>query len=153
MDLAVSEYIRKLDNIFKLANKIDKDDDELRAHMAKYLCIRISGLLETFFKKQIANYLNGATPKAVENYVNNQFKQFTSVNSNKISKTLSLFSEDWATKFNENISEQQKAALDAIVANRHDLAHGKDPGITLNRIENYYRDIKDVIALLELIIV
>lgn len=57
MDLVVGQYIRTLDSIFVDAKKIDKEDCELRSHMAKYLCIRVSGLMETFFKRQIANYL------------------------------------------------------------------------------------------------
>ena len=152
MDIAVAEYVRKLDNIFVIAKGIDKDNDELRSHMAKYLCIRISGLMETFFKRKIANYLHGKAPKPVENYVNNMFKTFSSVNTNKIAKTIGGFSNDWERDFCEIITEKQRASLDAIIANRHNLAHGKDQGLTLKQIEEHYNEIKKVMEIVELII-
>ncbi len=152
MDIVVQEYVRKLDNIFIIAKNIDKDNDELRAHMAKYLCIRISGLMETFFKRKIANYLNGKTPKPVESYVNNAFKTFSSVSTKKIVTTMEIFSHDWASDFQENITDTQKASLDAIIANRHHLAHGKDQGLTLKQIEEHYNNIKEIMALVEIII-
>lgn len=152
MDLVVQEYVRKLDNIFIIAKNIDKDNDELRAHMAKYLCIRISGLMETFFKRKIANYLNGKTPKPVESYVNNAFKTFSSVNTKKIINTMATFSQEWANEFQETITDTQKASLDAIIANRHNLAHGKDQGLTLKQIEGHYNNIKEIMELVELIV-
>lgn len=152
MDLVVKEYVKKLDDIFIIAKKIDSDNDELRAHMAKYLCIRISGLMETFFKRKIANYLKGKTPKPVESYVNNAFKTFSSVNTKKIITTMEVFSKEWASEFQEIITDTQKASLDAIIANRHNLAHGKDQGLTLKQIEEHYNNIKEIMELVELIV-
>lgn len=152
MDIAVQSYIRKLDSIIALADKIDKNEDELRAHMAKYICIRLSGLMETFFKKQIANYLDGTTPKPVENYVNSRFKQFTSVNSKKITDTMELFSDSWVSQFNDLMTERMKSSLDSVISNRHNLAHGKDQGLTLTQVKGYYEDIKDVITAVEAVI-
>lgn len=152
MDYVVEQYIKKLDSIIADADKISKDDDELRSHMAKYICIRVSGLMETFFKRQLANYLQGSTPKPVENFVNSRFKAFTSVNCKKISDTLGLFSEDWVIVFERDMTEAMRTSLDSIVANRHNLAHGKDQGITLKQVKDYYANVKDVIRLLEKII-
>ncbi|MCQ2295231.1 MAG: HEPN domain-containing protein [Bacteroidales bacterium] len=152
MDSVVQQYIKKLDSIISDADKIDKDNVELRSHMAKYICIRVSGLMETFFKRQLANYLQGSTPKPVENYVNSRFKSFTSVNCKKITDTLGLFSDEWVRMFDENLTEPMRTSLDSIVANRHNLAHGKDQGLTLIQVKEYYSNVKDVIALLEKIV-
>lgn len=152
MDLVVGQYIRTLDSIFVDAKKIDKEDCELRSHMSKYLCIRVSGLMETFFKRQIANYLDKSTPKPIGNYVNSRFQTFTSVNSKKIKDTLGLFSKEWIENFEYLVSEKLQASLDSIVSNRHNLAHGKNPGITLNQVDEYYNDIKEIISALEMII-
>ena len=65
---------------------------------------------------------------------------------------MEVFSKEWASEFQEIITDTQKASLDAIIANRHNLAHGKDQGLTLKQIEEHYNNIKEIMELVELIV-
>lgn len=149
MNSRVESYIQKLDSLFVLAEKID--DDEVKGHFAKYLCVKTSGLLEVFFKTQVADLVDKKTPKVVANYVNCQFKTFSSIDVHKIQKTFSLFSSDWVNEFNAQMSEEYMSALNSIISNRNNIAHGQNDSISLKNAKEYYVKLKNVMKILEMI--
>ena len=150
MDLKVTSYINKLDSLFILAENID--DDEVKGHFAKYLCIRTSGLVEVFFKTQIENYASGSTPKPLSNYVNHKFKTFTNITPKKIRELLETFSSDWVEQFERNMTDEQKSALNSIISNRNNIAHGNADSISLTNAKEYYVKVKELLAVLDGII-
>ena len=147
MNYKVQSYIQKLDNLFVLAEKID--DDEVKGHFAKYLCVKTSGLLEVFFKAQISDIVDGKTPKVVANYVNYQFKSFSSIDTRKIIKVFSLFSQSWVDEFNTKMNEEHTSALNSIISNRNNIAHGQNDSISLKNAKEYYEKMKEILVILE----
>lgn len=147
MNYRVESYIHKLDNLFALAETIN--DDEVKGHFAKYLCVKTSGLLEVFFKSKIAELVDKKTPAPVANYVNYQFKIFSSIDTRKIQKTFSLFSQDWVDEFNAKMSEEYTSALNSIISNRNNIAHGQNDSISLRTAKEYYDKMKDIMNILE----
>lgn len=147
MNYRVNSYIQKLDNLFVLAEKID--DDEVKGHFAKYLCVKTSGLLEVFFKTQISDLVAKRTPPSIANYVNSQFRSFSSIDVKKIQKTFTLFSQDWTEEFNEKMSEEQVSALNSIISNRNNIAHGENDSISLKNAKQYYERVKEILIILE----
>ncbi len=150
MNFKVNSYINKLDNLYKLAEKID--DDEIRGHFAKYLCIRTSGLVEVYFKTQIEDYATGASPKPIVKFLNHKFKNFTNINSTKILNLFELFSSEWVEKFNEETYEEQRSALDSVISNRNNIAHGNSDNISLANAKEYYIKVKEILTILDGII-
>ncbi len=45
------------------------------------------------------------------------------------------------------LTDEQTAAIDSIISNRHQLSHGRHVGITFTRVKNYFRNIEQVIIL------
>jgi hypothetical protein len=87
--------------------------------------------------KRFHNIASKAHPN-VANYVNNRLKDVTNLNNEKIKQLLGSFNSDWVKIINENILDDQKDAIDSILANRHQIAHGKSVGITYARVVRYY---------------
>lgn len=75
---------RKLDKLLSDISTIQ--DDELKAHLSKYFCVRISGYLENVFKILVANYSEGSSQKPVTNYLQNDLKNITNLSEEKIQK-------------------------------------------------------------------
>ena len=152
MNLKTEQYLRELDQQFLLVEQ--ESEDEIRSLLANYLCIRTSGLLETFIKGRISDYIDKKAPKEVKRYIATKMKDITSLNAKKIVSVLDAFSNTWSTGFQLYIDchEQEKNSLNSIVANRHNIAHGQNSRVTFANMKQYYTDIKGVIAELDKII-
>jgi hypothetical protein len=53
------------------------------------------------------------------------------------------------TPLEDYLIGQRKDALDSIIANRHQIAHGRDVGLSYIRMKNYYGEVKDIVAYLQ----
>jgi hypothetical protein len=58
---------------------------------------------------------------------------------NNILQLVGLFSEEWAENMRIETEGELKAAVDSIVNNRHQIAHGKDIGLSLVQISEFYQ--------------
>jgi len=150
MNVKVSYYIDRLDNLFQLADGIS--DDEVKGHFAKYLCIRTSGLIEVFFKTQLEDYVTDTSPLPIANYVNNRFKTFTNINSKKIHDLLEVFSPLWAEQYDNKMTEELTSSLNSVISNRNNIAHGNNDSISMPNVKIYYENVKDIILILDDII-
>lgn len=150
MNLKVTSYISKLDSLFTLADTIT--DDEVKGHFAKYLCIRTSGLVEVFFKTQIEDYATGKSPKPIVSFINHKFRTFTNINTKKINDLFEVFSSEWQQRFNDEMTEEQKSALNSVISNRNNIAHGNADNISLTNAKDYYLKVKEVLGILDSII-
>lgn len=143
MRLQIENQERKLDELLKNIDTVT--DDELKAHLSKYFCVRISGYLENVLKILVANYSEGSSPRAVSNFLQNHLKSVTNLSEDKMQKVLLKFSEDWSTNFFEKVTEQQIQSLNSIISNRNSIAHGQQDNISYKVIGQYYLDLKEIV--------
>lgn len=146
----VHQQIQRLDHLFTLANSFS--EEEHIANWSRYLCILASGLIENSVKAFVWRYASKKSAVTIQSYVNKKVQSITNLNCEKLSQFLRSFSEEWCEEFDKTISEKQKAAIDSIIANRNNIAHGSDVGISFVTMKQYYTDAKAVLALLEKII-
>ena len=59
------------------------------------------------------------------------------------------FNRHWAEKLQRETEGELKDSVDSIVANRHNIAHGQNSGISYIRIRDYYQNARKVILLIE----
>lgn len=147
MRLRIDSEIRKLDLLYGNISAIS--DDELKAHLSKYFCVKISGFLENVIKARVENISVGTSPKAVSNYLQEDVKRVTNLSDVKLLRLLRKFNPDWESKFLEKVSTQQIESLNSIVSNRNSIAHGQQDNISYRIIGQYFRDIKDIAKILE----
>ena len=143
-------YIRRLDELFKSVNGIK--DDEIKSIASEYLCVRVAGLVEYFFKQKVSEFTSKSCPKQIEKYITNAFAQFTNVNDEKIRNTLPKFDSQWLESYENQRTDNSKASLDSVIAIRHKIAHGGNMSMSYIQISQHYSNIKDLINLLDKII-
>lgn len=142
---------RNLDVLFTEVSTLS-EGEIIKAHLARYLCVRTSGYLENVVKALISNYCDGTSPRPIQSFILSKTKNTTNLNYTKILRLLAEFSPEWKDKFESKLSDQQKSSLNSVVSNRNNIAHGNPDSITFNGIKKYYEDIKDVISILKSII-
>ncbi|MBN1816070.1 MAG: hypothetical protein JW828_01840 [Sedimentisphaerales bacterium] len=139
---------QRIDDLIEKAGT--SEDDELKAHYAKYLCVLVSGHIDNAVRLQLMQFTKDKAHPNVTNYVSASLDRLVNLNEEKMRQILGAYNESWRDSFVQSISESQKAALDSICNHRNLIAHGRSNAvnITLNRLKNYYAEVTKVIVLL-----
>ena len=140
MILAVVQEKQRLDSVFSLVEQM-APSDEVLSHWAKYLCVLTSGFIENSLRLVLYEYARTHADKTVASYVSARLEGLTNLNDEKICQLLGSFSDDWRDTFLKMRSEEQKDAIDSVLANRHLIAHGRSVGLTQARMKQYYSEI------------
>jgi hypothetical protein len=138
----------RLDAMFALAAK-QVADEEVLSHWARYLCVLTSGFIEVSLRSILSEYVAVRSHPDVTNFVVSRLQRMTNLNEEKVYKLLGAFQPAWAEQFRLKRTDTQKAALDSVVANRNQIAHGGSVGLTLARMKDYYGEIVAVLNLIE----
>ncbi len=143
-------FIKKerLDSLFtKTANF--SDDLELQAHWAKYLCILVSGFIESSIRGIFYNYAKSKSNISVSKFVENNLKLFYNPKMEKILHLTSKFNLEWERELRESTKGELKDSIDSIVANRNQIAHGENVNISFSLMRGYYNNAVKVINKIE----
>jgi hypothetical protein len=125
-------------------------DLELQSHWAKYLCVLCAGFLENALTETYSEYTRVSANEAVSGYVSRQLERIQNPNVQKILSTTYQL-KNLGDTLDEYVSQDgRKEAIEAIMNNRHKIAHGEDSGITILRIKEYLPKIVQVVEFMEL---
>ena len=143
IDLKLARNTSRLDNIFSIVDRIT--EDELKSHFARDLCILTSGYIEESVKIILESYATNNSAPNIVNYVTSTSKNLTKLNSEKIEQLLGKFNPKLTSDFINSITDEETDALDSIVANRNNIAHGRNVGISYSRAKNGYKNAKSIL--------
>ncbi|HLP51361.1 MAG TPA: MAE_28990/MAE_18760 family HEPN-like nuclease [Chitinophagales bacterium] len=151
--LRIDSQEQRLEALFAEVKKID-EGDELKSHLSKYLCLQVSGYLENVLRDLITEYAKGKCPQAIANYVNYNIEYCTNLKDERLYEILGSFDTTWADTFRTSLTQEQKASLNSIIANRNQIAHGNyfNSNISYRSISDYYSDLKEIVRVLRTII-
>lgn len=138
----------RLDDLFRRVNEFS-EDLELQSHWAGYLCVRVSGFIETSVHSILSDYARKMSAPSVANYVESRLSSFQSPNMERILQLLRAFNSSWADQLKSSTNGELKDAIDSIKANRDLIAHGENIGITYITIRSYYQNTLRVVELIE----
>lgn len=127
---------QKIDALFNLISSAE--DEELQSHWAKYLCVLISGYLENAMRIALTEYVSSRAHPNISQYINKNVQKLTNLNSQKIGDLLNSFNDEWKSNFLSMITDEEREAINTIVTNRHNIAHGRDVGLTISSVKTYY---------------
>jgi hypothetical protein len=141
---------QRLDWLIKEASKFQGDQLELQAHWARYLCVLAAGFLENALSEVYSRYAKASANAQVANYVEAMLGKIQNPKSRKFLDTARSFDRSWEESLETFIeTDGRKEAIDAIMANRHLIAHGKDANISLVRVEEYLKKSIEVVEFIE----
>jgi hypothetical protein len=145
------EIIRYQQRLDKLFDKIkDIQDIELQSHWARYLCILVSGYIETSILSIYSDYAKKKASPNVSNFVSSILDRFQNPKMNKILELVHDFNPQWEAELKNFTDGELGDSVDSIVANRHNLAHGRqNVGISYVTIKKYYQNAIKVIELID----
>jgi len=139
----------RMDATFNRVNAITSEDLEVQSDFARYLCVLVSGLVETTVFVLSSAYCRDCCSPAVANYAASQLSHLQNVKSEKLAQLLGSFDPKWRTELQTYIDGSRKDALDSVVDLKNKIAHGESVGVTYVRIKEYYSRITEIIDFVE----
>lgn len=146
----LSSQHQRLTWLLEQASHFNSDQFELQAHWARYLCVLAAGFIENALADIYSAYARASASPSISNYVEKTLKRIQNPKSSRFLETARAFNTDWEETLREFIDQDgRKEAIDAIMSNRHLIAHGKDSGISLARVSEYLKKSIQVIDFIE----
>lgn len=156
MNRAILSHQSRIDNLFIRAAAIS--DTTEKSHWAKYLCVLSSGYIEASLREILTEYCSNRSSLQIQRFADKQIKRITNCKNSRIVEILDAFDNNWAITYQDEIKvlgvieEEIKDSIDSLVSNRHDIAHGKNTGISFVRVKNYYENAKKAIGVIDAIV-
>ena len=132
-------WFARLDNALRKARAAAKEDTELEPFLASYLVVLISGAYEDCIEHLLGERAGKSRDEEVRNFIQVTLdRSFRNPKFDQIVQVLQAFSDSYAEKLKRKIDSKAREAINSIVTNRHAVAHGKKPTVTVT-----LRDVQD----------
>ena len=137
----------RLDALFKRVGDIE--DIEMQSHWAKYLCVLVSGFVETSVQSLLIAYAEEKSTPQVARYVSQRIKRLQNVKTEKLLTLFGDFNQAWREELDIMMNDEIRNAINSVVDYRNNIAHGQHVGLTYTRVHNWYKNSLDLIKYIE----
>lgn len=150
MDISVISAQNRLESLqAKARSSAVAADPELQSQLARFLCVLASGLIEQGVKALLEEYVRARSAPRIYRYAAHQISRLQNAKFEDILQLIGRFDPAWRSHLEDNMSEQTKSAIDSIVNNRNQIAHGRQVNISLGTFSEYYSQLKNFMVYLE----
>lgn len=125
------------------------NDDDLKANLSRFICVLASGYLEAACRDIFGKYVERRSNVSVHRFVMIKLKRYQNLNAEKLLQLASAFNTEARERIERVVRPDWKDAVDSIVANRHNIVHGRDSGVSLVVVQNYFERAKRFMACFE----
>jgi hypothetical protein len=146
--IEVVQYKNRLDSLFTEVSSFSTSI-ELQSHWARYLCVLVSGFIEVSVRAVYTQYAKSASSENVTHFVAGQLNDFRNPKMERILQLTRSFNAKWADDLELATEGELKDAVDSVVANRNQITHGQQVGLSYARLKEYYQRIIRVVELIE----
>lgn len=138
----------RLDAAFARAQAANVDL-ESKADYAKYMCVLVSGFLESAIVALLLQFVQERSSPQVLSFAERELKHWTNPNVEKILTLFGAFDSDWRREIESFLSDERKDSLNSLVAIRHKIVHGDSVGTTLSQALRHHKHVVDLVKFLE----
>ena len=134
-----SKVTQKLNELQWLIERTSQatEDISLQKHWGRYLCVMAGGFLEYGLKTIYSDFAASASSPHVANFVSQRLARVANPNAQRFVGVARSFNQSWGEQLEEYLGNgpgSRKDALDSIMSNRNQIAHGGDVGISVHRV-------------------
>src|ERR1035437_4206616 len=112
------------------------------ADTTRFLCVLTSGLIEQVLILGLDDMAKRKSNPRVAKYVSSHLSRIKNAKFEDIMAVLGRFDPDWRKYFEERTEAEVKDAIDSIVNNRNQIAHGGQVNISLDGFGKFYKALK-----------
>jgi RiboL-PSP-HEPN len=131
----ITRHQQRIDKLFEMSRSLDL---EFQAHWSRYICILVAGYLEVSIQVVYSEYARTKAHPNVFSYVDRKLGEVMNPNMQKVVEVARSFRPAWGLALEQD--PQMRDSINSIIANRHQIAHGKSSDVTIGRLQPWYKD-------------
>jgi HEPN superfamily RiboL-PSP-like protein len=143
----ISAHRQRIESTFDRAAAVN--DLQTQADLAKYLCVLTSGLLEQAARHLYGEHTSRSASPRVVRYVERRLEFFQNPKAPKLVALASDFDAAWGDELETFLVDERRDHVDSVVANKNQIAHGENVGITYMRAKDYFDSVVEVVEFIE----
>ena len=153
------QLLRQYDRIKSLIERTavaSQGDINLQNDWSGYICILSAGLLESSIREIYGEFVRNAAinpaSSRVSKYAISRLERVSNPKADSFVQTARAFSEEWGQDLENYLNSddgQRKNAIDSIMNNRNQIAHGRRASVSLARVKDYLSKAAEVIDFIE----
>jgi hypothetical protein len=154
-DAYVAQRCSEIESSLRYAANKSRTDPELGGHLASYISVLISGVVEDSIEHLVVERARKANDTQLQEFVRSSIgQQFRNPRSQDIANVLGRFSENYQGSYQRSVSRAAREALGSIVGNRMSLAHrgASQLSLTVNDVRMYFELIIEILTVVESIL-
>lgn len=146
----LTQQVQYVGRLIQSARKTPPSDIELQAHWARYLCVLIAGMLENGLKLLYAEYTSRCANHAVSRFASFHLDRLMNPKASRFIEVAGIFNPTWGQNFEQFLAINERGEIvNSIMNLRNQIAHGKNAGVSLGRIPEFYRVACEILDYLE----
>ncbi len=146
----LNRQLQAIRSLFDRTDDACSDDLEMRSHWARYLCVLSAGFIENAVREVYGDFTKGSSSPAVANYAVSALSRIRNPKTSRLLEVAGTFKKTWREELEEYVdAEGRREAIDSIMQNRHQIAHGQPSSVTIVRVKDYLTKSVAVIAFME----
>ncbi len=146
----LNAQLQRINSVFDRSREACGDRVEMLAHWAKYLCVLSAGFLENALREIYSEFVQSAASEPVQNYAISRLSKIQNPKTQRFIEVAQSFKKSWGEELAAFVNEEgRREAIDSIMQNRHQIAHGQNSGVTVTRVREYLDKSVGVIEFIE----
>lgn len=141
---SAEQLIREVDGILERAEA--QAGLQVQSDYAKYLVIRVSGLVEQVIAEIVLTYVGTQASQSIAAHVAWRMGTFQNPSIERVLQLAGSFDRHRRGQLDAAILDPEREALGSIRAQRNRIAHGEPSTISLTQVSAYYIEIKTMLA-------
>jgi hypothetical protein len=139
-----------ISNLLSRTQAATGGDIELQSHWARYLCVLAAGFLENAIFETYSAVIRGGANPAVASFASSRLEKISNPKSGKFTEIAGTFKAEWKKDLERFLDDDgRRDAIDSVMTNRHQIAHGEYSGITIARLKPFFEKSVTVVEFLE----
>lgn len=139
MPYQIHAHRQRIEATFARAASVD--DLETQADLARYLCVLMSGYLETAVRHIYGDFSTRQGNPALGRYIERRLKGFQNPKPGKLVELAGDFDAGWANDLSDFLDGRIYDHIDGVVANKNRIAHGENVGVTYARAREMFESV------------
>jgi hypothetical protein len=140
---SASQLIADVGEIFKRAE--EQSDIEVKSDYAKYLVIRLGGLVEQVVTEIVLTHVSARASAQVLSHATWRMKTFQNPDVERLLQLVQAFDRRWRVELDSTITKSEREALGSIRAQRNRVAHGQPSTVSLVQVKGYFTEIQTML--------
>jgi RiboL-PSP-HEPN len=147
----LTKQYNQIKKLIEKAKTLPTDDFELQGHWGRYLCVLVSGFLENAISEVYIAFVSKSASPHVVRYTVYLLNRIQNPKAKKFIETAQSFKAEWGSELERYFLDDpsRKNAIDTIMSNRHQIAHGKDSNISVSKVSQHLEKCVETIRFIE----